>query len=95
MLPTGKRDKGTAVQIIMYTIWTILVSIIPVFGFTGALSLSIVAAVIVFILGLGMLYYAFRLFNEMTEKAARQLMLISVLYITLVQIVYVIDKFIG
>ncbi|MFD0837180.1 heme o synthase [Mariniflexile aquimaris] len=95
MLPTGKRDKGTAVQIIMYTIWTILVSIIPVFGFTGALSLSIVAAIIVFVLGLGMLYYAFRLFNEMTEKAARQLMLISVLYITLVQIVYVIDKFIG
>lgn len=95
MLPTGKRDKGTAVQIIMYTIWTILVSIIPVFGFTGALSLSIVGAIIVFCIGLGMLYYAFRLFIEMTEKSARKLMLISVLYITLVQIVYVIDKFIS
>ena len=30
----------------------------------------------------------------MTEKAAKQLMLSSVSYITLVQIVYVIDKFI-
>ena len=94
MLPTGKQDRGTAVQIIMYSIWTLIVSIIPVFGFTGKLELSIFAAVIVFILGLGMLHYAVRLFKVMTEKAARQLMLASVSYITLVQIVYVIDKFI-
>ncbi|TGV00896.1 heme o synthase [Flavivirga rizhaonensis] len=94
MLPTGKQDKGTAVQTVMYTIWTLLVSIIPVFGFTGKLQLSIVAAILVFSLGLGMLYYAIRLFKEMTEKAAKQLMLASVSYITLVQIVYVIDKFI-
>jgi len=94
MLPTGKQDKGTAVQIIMYTIWTLLVSIIPVFGFTGKLQLSIIAGIIVFILGLGMLYYAIQLFKKMTEKAAKQLMLVSVSYITLLQIVYVVDKFI-
>lgn len=94
MLPTGKQDKGTAVQTVMYSIWTLLVSIIPVFGFTGSLKLSIVAAVLVFSLGLGMLYYAIKLFKDMTEKAARQLMIASVSYITLVQIVYVIDKFI-
>jgi protoheme IX farnesyltransferase len=94
MLPTGKQDKGTAVQTVMYTIWTLIVSVIPVFGVTGSLKLSIVAAVLVFILGIGMLYYAIKLFKEMTEKAAKQLMLASVAYITLVQIVYVIDKFI-
>ncbi|WP_299271736.1 heme o synthase [uncultured Psychroserpens sp.] len=94
MLPTGKRDKGTAVQTIMYTIWTILVSIVPVFGVTGDLKLSIVAAIIVFALGLFMLYYAFELFKKRTSKAARQLMLASVSYITLLQIVYVADKFI-
>lgn len=94
MLPTGKRDKGTAVQTIMYTVWTILVSIIPVFGFTGDLSLSIVGAIIVFTLGLVMLYYAFELFRKRTSKAAKQLMLASVMYITLLQIVYVVDKFI-
>lgn len=94
MLPTGKQDRGTAVQTIMYTIWTVIVSIIPVFGFTGRLELSIVSAVLVFLLGLWMLYYAIRLFKIMTEKAAKQLMLVSVSYISLVQIVYVIDKFI-
>ncbi|WP_418602426.1 heme o synthase [Hwangdonia sp.] len=94
MLPTGKQDKGTAVQTIMYTIWTLIVSIIPVFGFTGELQLSIVSTVIVLLLGLWMLYYAIRLFKLMTEKSAKQLMLVSVSYISLVQIVYVIDKFI-
>ncbi len=94
MLPTGKKDKATAVQIIIYTVWTILVSIIPVFGFTGELYLTPVAAVIVFLLGLGMLYYAILLFKKMTAKVAKQLMLASVSYITLIQIVYVLDKFI-
>lgn len=94
MLPTGKQDKGTAVQIIMYTVWTLLVSIIPVLGFTGDLKLSIVGAIVVFGLGMFMLYYALELFKKRTEKSARQLMLASVSYITLLQIVYVIDKFI-
>ena len=94
MLPTGKRDKATAVQTILYTIWTIIVSIIPVFGFTGKLHLSIVGAIVVFMVGLLMLYYALQLFKKMTAKAARQLMLASVSYITLIQIVYVLDKFI-
>ena len=94
MLPTGKPDKGTAVQIILYTVWTIIVSIIPVFGFTGELRLTIVGAIFVFLIGITMLYYAFQLFKKMTAKAARQLMLASVLYITIIQIVYVLDKFI-
>ncbi|MBF61286.1 MAG: protoheme IX farnesyltransferase [Xanthomarina sp.] len=94
MLPTGKQDKGTAVQTIMYTIWTILVSIVPAFGFTGRLYLTPISAVIVFLLGLGMLYYAIQLYKKMTVLAAKQLMLASVSYITLLQIVYVIDKFI-
>jgi len=94
MLPTGKQDKGTAVQTIMYTVWTILISVVPVLGITGELKLSIISAIIVFLLGLVMLYYAVQLFKKMTEKAAKELMLVSVSYITLIQIVYVIDKFI-
>ncbi|MBO3097112.1 heme o synthase [Gelidibacter pelagius] len=94
MLPTGKRDKGTATQTIMYTIWTVLISIIPVFGVTGDLKLSIVAAVIVFAIGLGLIYYALQLFVKRTEQAAKHLILASVIYITLLQIVYVADKFI-
>ncbi len=94
MLPTGKRDKGTAIQIILYTIWTLIVSIIPALGVTGDLKLSIVSAVLVFVLGLIMLFYAIKLFQKRETKYARQLMLASVFYITLIQIIYVSDKYI-
>ncbi|MFD1094216.1 heme o synthase [Salegentibacter chungangensis] len=94
MLPTGNRDKGTAIQVVLYTVWTISVSLIPVFGVTGDLYLTPVSGVIILILGLGMLYYAVKLFREKTAHAAKKLMFASVSYITLLQIVYVLDKFI-
>ena len=50
-------------------------------------------AVIIFLLGSTMLYYGVKLHKEQTDKVARQLMLSSVLYITLIQIIYVVDKF--
>ena len=93
MLPTGERDKKTALQTILYTIWMILASIIPAFGFTGNLILSKTAAVIVFLLGLWMLFYAVQLHKQMDSKAARKLMIVSVSYISLLQIIYVLDKF--
>jgi protoheme IX farnesyltransferase len=94
MLPTGNKDKGTALQIILYTIWMIVISIVPVFGFTGRLTLSIPAAIIVLIAGLVMLFFAFKLYEKRDNPTARKLMLASVTYISLIQIVYVIDKFI-
>jgi protoheme IX farnesyltransferase len=93
MLPTGERDKKTALQTILYTIWMILASVIPAFGFTGDLFLSKVSAVIVLLLGLWMLFYAVQLHKKMDAQAARKLMIVSVSYISLLQIVYVIDKF--
>ncbi|GEQ85281.1 protoheme IX farnesyltransferase [Patiriisocius marinistellae] len=94
MLPNGRRDKGTAIQVILYTIWTVLASLIPAFGVTGKLYITPVSAVLVGGIGIWMVYYAVRLYREKTDKAAKQLMLVSVSYITLLQIIYVADKFI-
>lgn len=94
MLPTGKKDKATTLQIIMYTIWMIIASIFPAFGVTGRLQLSITAAIIVFLMGLGMLYFGVKLYQKRDNATARKLMLASVSYISLMQIVYVVDKFI-
>ncbi len=94
MLPTGKRDQGTAVQVIIYTLWTVVTSVVPVFGVTGKLYLTPVSGVIILILGLILLRSAIRLYKIRDAKAAKQLMLMSVLYITLLQIIYVADKFI-
>lgn len=93
MLPTGKRDKGTAVQVILYTIWTILISIVPAFGVTGGLFLSPIATIVVAGLGLFMLYWAIKLYQKRDAPTAKKLMLSSVTYITLLQIVFVVDKF--
>lgn len=93
MLPTGKKDKGTALQVILYTVWLIVASLLPVLGYTGQLYITPIAAIIVFLLGLWMLFYAVRLYQLRTAKAARTLMLVSVSYITLLQLVYIFDKF--
>src|SRR5690554_2351318 len=93
MLPNGKRDKGTAGQVFLCCIWTVLVSLIPVLGITGRLYLTPFSGVLIGALGAGLLYYALRLYREKTDKAAKQLMLASVSYITLLQIIYVADKF--
>ncbi len=93
MLPTGKRDNGTALQIILYTVWLIVASLIPMIGYTGQLFLSPIAAILVFLLGVWMLFYAVKLYKIRTAKAARTLMLVSVSYISLLQLVYIIDKF--
>lgn len=93
MLPTGKRDKGTALQIILYTVWLMIASLLPALGYTGQLLISPIAAVLVFLLGFWMLFYAVKLYQLRTSKAARTLMLVSVSYISALQIVYIVDKF--
>lgn len=93
MLPSGKKDTSTALQIILYTIWLIVASLLPMLGFTGRFFITPVTAVIVFLLGLWMLFYAVRLYKQRSAKAARTLMLVSVSYITLLQIIYILDKF--
>jgi len=92
MLPTGKKDRGTALQIILYTVWLIIASLLPCLGYTGQLFISPIAAVLVFLLGLWMLLYAVKLYKLRTAKAARTLMLVSVSYITLLQLIYIFDK---
>ena len=93
MLPTGKKDKATALQTMLYTVWLVLASLLPCLGYTGQLKISVIAAIIVLLLGFWMLYYAVKLYQERSSKAARALMMTSVFYISLLQLVYIVDKF--
>jgi heme o synthase len=94
MLPTGNKDNKTALQIILYTFWLIIASILPVFGYTGLLKISIYTAILVVGLGIWMFYHAYLLYKHKDSATAKKLMLVSVGYITLLQIIYVADKFI-
>ena len=93
MLPTGKKDKKTAFQIILYVIWMMIISVFPYTGLTGDLSLGIYGAIIVLVLGFMMLIFAFNLYNRMDINSARKLFFFTILYLTAIQLVYIIDKF--
>jgi protoheme IX farnesyltransferase len=87
LLPTGKRDKGSAFQIMFYSLILIPVSLFPwVFGLAGlfAASISLVA---------GTLFYlaAVRFYRSMEMKHATFLMFASFFYLPIVQYAYVID----
>src|SRR5690606_14580244 len=55
LLPTRKKDKKTALQVILYCVWLIIASLLPATGFIGRLYLSPIAAVLVLLAGLWML----------------------------------------
>lgn len=94
LLPSRKPDGKTAFQIVLYTIFLLPVSVLPFFGITGALSLSWVGFILILVLGLALLYQAVVLYRTHEVKDARKLMIYSVIYLPLVQLTYVLDKFI-
>ena len=94
LLPSGKKDQATSFQIVFYTIWMILFSLIPATSYSGSLFLSFPAAILISFLGLIMLYFSISLMRLKTDKAAKNLIASSIVYISLLQLVFVIDKFI-
>lgn len=93
LMPTGEKNKKATKLIIIYTIFMLLVSVFPVLRLSGDLYLLPISAIVIFLLGAVMLFYGIKLHKEQTDIMARKLMLSSVLYITLIQIIFVIDKF--
>ena len=94
MLPSGKRDNATAFQIVFYTIWMIIVSTLPYFSFTGKLSIGIYSLVLILVSGSLMLYQAIKLMRYKDKQNAIRLMYASIFYLSFIQIIFVIDKFI-
>ena len=93
MLPSGKRDNATAFQIVFYTIWMIIVSTLPYFSFTGKLSIGIYSLILILVLGSLMLYQALKLMRYKDKQNAIRLMYASIFYLSFIQIIFVIDKF--
>lgn len=88
LLPTGKRDKGSAMQTVLYTLSLIPVAIMPwVFNISGWLSLVLMLAVTFYFL-----FQAVQLYRDCTIESARKLMYGSFFYLPVVQIAMVIDK---
>lgn len=94
LLPSGKRDAKSAFQILLYSFFLIPISLVPAFGLAGSISLSLVGAIISVVMGVFFLYFAINLYRQRTIPAARKLMIYSIIYLPLLQLLLVIDKFI-
>jgi len=92
MLPTGKKDNSTSAQILFYSFWAVIISVIPFFGFTGELKLSLMGLTIVLLLGVFLIYKSYNLFIDGKDENARKLMVSSVMYLTFVQLTFLFDK---
>ena len=84
MLPSlGGRDKSSAFQIVVYTLFLIPVSLMPnIFGLS-----SWAAGMFTFLCGLFFLAQALTLYYKMDVPSARKLMFGSFLYLPLVQLI--------
>lgn len=94
LLPSHGKDRSSLIYILTYTIWMIIVGVIPAFGITGELTLSPIGAVLVALLGVNVLFKGGQLLNDRQNTTARKLMLSSIVYLTGMQLIYIIDRFI-
>ena len=87
-----EKSKSTAFKALIYTLFLIPLSILPVFSFTGKLELSLIACLLTIVLGLWFFTKSVILFKSLSNKHAKKLMYASFLYLPSLQLIYVIDK---
>ena len=98
LLPSGFRDHKSAFQIVFYTFWLLPISISPIllkyFQINSKLDLSFFGALLIFCIGGIFLYYSLQLLKTKNSLDAKKLLVFSLVYLPLVQIIYIIDKYI-
>ena len=89
LLPSKEgRGKSSALQIMLFTLVLIPVSLLPIkFGMAGT-TLGIISI----LAGLAFFMQSVKLYKECSVKAARELMFGSFIYLPVVQIILLIDK---
>jgi len=94
MMLGGKKGKYPAFIGLITAIIMTFISIIPFLFEIPFLSLSLYGALIVFILGFWFTSKALKLYQNRDDLTAKKLMISSFAYLPLMQIVYMLDKFI-
>jgi protoheme IX farnesyltransferase len=89
MLPSpGGRDKSSAFQVLVYTLFLYPISLMPVmFHFSGLISSLVISFCSIYFL-----YQAYILYKECTVEAARRLMFGSFFYLPAIQLAVMIGK---
>ena len=93
MLFGGEKTKYPAIISIGTSVFMTGLSITPFFCEISGLSLSIYAFILVLVLGIWFTYKSVLLYQNTDNVSARKLMISSFLYLPLMQIIYVLDRF--
>ncbi|MBL31709.1 MAG: protoheme IX farnesyltransferase [Flavobacteriales bacterium] len=98
LLPSGYKDHKTAFQIVFYTFWLLPISISPILldliSINSSLDLSYIGGGVVLVFGLVFLYLSFQLLKTKRNVDAKKIMIWSLVYLPVIQIIYIIDKYI-
>jgi len=93
MMIAGEKGKIPAFVAIISALLMTLVSVIPFLLQIEQLQLSVYGAIVILVLGLLFTAKSFQLLQKQTEVAARKGLVNSYLYLPLMQLIYVLDKY--
>ena len=93
MMLGGEKGKYPAFIGVITAMLMTIISVVPFLLEIPLLSLSIYGAITVFLLGFWFIFKAVKLYQNCDDISARNLMLSSFAYLPLIQIVYVLDKY--
>ncbi len=93
MMYGGKKGKYPALISIVASLFMTIISVIPFFWNYTDLTLSVYGASSVFVLGIWFTLKSVKLYNNTDDKSALKVMLSSFAYLPIMQIIYVLDKF--
>ncbi|WP_408613006.1 heme o synthase [Limibacter armeniacum] len=88
MLPYKEKNETTVIQIIIYTLILLPLGVMPAqYGITG-----IASAFVAILAALGILWQAYGLLKDRSDKAALRIMFASIIYLPVVMIAFLVDK---
>ena len=89
MLPTGERNESAAFQTLVYTLCLVFVGWMPfIFQISGLAS-----AIVMTVTAIYFSYRSYQLYRQQSIEAARGVMFGSFIYLPVVMIAMVLDKF--
>ncbi len=92
LLPSkGGKNKQSAAQILIYTLFMIPISLLPTLNIFGEVA-GVFSSIIIILSGFIMLYPAYKLFVTLSDKWATKLMFASFIYLPLILITLLVEQ---
>ena len=97
LLPSRKKDNKSAFQIVFYTFCLIPLSLTPFFlpyiYPDSLLRLSLIGSFVVFLMSIWFFIKTLAFLKIQSDLEAKKVMVFSVLYLPIIQAIYIIDKY--